>query len=187
MTRHGDWFLTYSGIQFFPMDPRPEEVQLIDIAHALSRICRYGGHCLDWYSVAQHSVMVSHLVPTAFALEGLLHDAEEAYTGDMIRPIKHGLRERTDAFDVMADTLKTTIRIALGLPEIMTADADAAVHAADNHALSTERRDLVRDTGREWRVSREFPPIAQKIEPMERDAAKAVFFTRFLELTRKST
>ncbi len=181
MTRRGDWFLTFSGVQFWPMDPRPDEVRIEDIAHALSRICRYGGHCLDWYSVAQHSLMVSELVPPDLALHGLLHDAEEAYTGDMIRPIKHGLREETSAFDDMADRLTATIARVFGLSPLTSREAQY-VKDADNRALSTERRDLVRDTGREWSVTRTHPPIDFRIFPMERDAAKAAFLARFQEL-----
>ena len=57
--RYGDFIQTYSGIEFYPLDPRIEEVKLLDIAHALSNICRFTGHCNEFYSVAQHSVLVS--------------------------------------------------------------------------------------------------------------------------------
>ena len=77
--RRGDWIQTYLGIQFWPLDPRPEEVMLFDIAHSLSNMCRFTGHCREFYSVAQHSVIVSQNVPREDAAWGLLHDASEAY------------------------------------------------------------------------------------------------------------
>lgn len=87
--RVGDWMQVFSGGKFYPLDPRPSEVHLVDIANALARICRFGGHCvLPHYSVAQHSVIVASLVPTGFRRVALLHDAAEAYVGDVIRPIK---------------------------------------------------------------------------------------------------
>lgn len=81
------WIQTYTGNQFHPLDPDPREVDILDIAHALSLKCRYSGHCERFYSVAEHSVLVSRLVPT---FEALLHDAGEAYSpfGDIPRPIK---------------------------------------------------------------------------------------------------
>ena len=82
------WFTTYTGKKFHIFDPSLDEIDIADIAHSLSLICRYGGHLPEHYSVAQHSVLVSNLVPENIALEALLHDAEEAYTGDMIRPFK---------------------------------------------------------------------------------------------------
>lgn len=180
--RNGDWFTTFSGVQFWPLDPRPEEVRIVDIAHALSRICRYGGHCLDWYSVAQHSIMVSELVPPELALHGLLHDAEEAYTGDLVRPLKLGLRGKTDAWDAMADRVTAAIWSRFGLREL-SSDELGAIKNADNVALSTERRDLIRATGREWTLSKSHPPFQRRIVPLEREAAKSAFMLRYLELS----
>lgn len=59
--RAGDWMQTFTGRQFWPMDPRPEDLDILDIAHALSLLCRFGGHCQRFYSVAEHSVHVSTL------------------------------------------------------------------------------------------------------------------------------
>ena len=76
--RIGDWIQTYTGRQFWPLDPRVDEIHIEDIAHSLSMRCCYGGHLTDFYSVAEHSVLVSLHVPQEFALWGLLHDAAEA-------------------------------------------------------------------------------------------------------------
>jgi hypothetical protein len=179
--RAGDWFLTFSGVEFWPIDPRPEEVNLQDVAHGLSRICRFGGHCRDWYSVAQHSVMVSEIVPPELALHGLFHDAEEAYTGDLIRPLKIGLREVTGEWDKIADRVSAAIAARFGLRDLTDAEW-GAIKSADNRALSTERRDLVRPARREWRVSKSHPPLARRIVPVERDEAERLFLARFAEL-----
>jgi len=87
--RIGDWILTFTGVEFYPLDPRPQEVNIVDIAHALSMKCRFTGHTREFYSVAEHSYWVSMLVPTKYALAALLHDASEAYLCDVARPVKH--------------------------------------------------------------------------------------------------
>ncbi len=89
--RIGDWMQTYGGRQFWPLDPRPEEIHISDIAAALSKLCRYGGHCLRFYSVAEHCVHVAAAARPSLALTALLHDASEAYLSDVIRPIKSRL------------------------------------------------------------------------------------------------
>src|SRR5271165_7548492 len=86
--RKGDWIQTYTGRVMYPLDPRPEEINIIDIAHALSNLCRFTGHVRTFYSVAEHSVRVSQHCDPKDALWGLLHDASEAYLADMSRPMK---------------------------------------------------------------------------------------------------
>ena len=86
--RVGDWIQTYTGKQFWPIDPRACEITIEDIAHALSLQCRFSGHCREFYSVAQHSCLVSSYCIDEDAGWGLLHDAAEAYLVDLPRPIK---------------------------------------------------------------------------------------------------
>lgn len=88
MTNRGDWIQTAMGRQFWPIDPRADEVFIDDIAHALSMLCRFGGHCRRFYSVAEHSVLLSRAAPPEFKRWALLHDASEAYLVDVPRPIK---------------------------------------------------------------------------------------------------
>lgn len=80
---------TACGIVIDPLRIRPSDIEIEDIAHALARICRYGGHVSGFYSVARHSLLVAEHVETEHALYGLLHDASEAYIGDVITELKH--------------------------------------------------------------------------------------------------
>ena len=84
--------MTYSGVEFYPLDPRAEEIRIEDIAHALSNLCRYGGHVRRFYSVAEHSVSVAKACVPRCTLWGLLHDAAEAYLVDLPAPIKNDSR-----------------------------------------------------------------------------------------------
>jgi len=79
---------TFKGnkVQFY--DFKKEDIDIADIAHALSMICRFGGHCSRHYSVAEHSLLVAQMVPEEYRLAALLHDAAEAYLGDVISPLK---------------------------------------------------------------------------------------------------
>lgn len=86
---NNEYIRTFSGRKFWALDPRPEDIELIDIAHALSNNCRWGGHCGPFYSVAEHSVLTAALLPRHLQLAGLLHDASEAYLIDLPRPIKY--------------------------------------------------------------------------------------------------
>ena len=132
--RKGDWFQTYSGRQFWPCDPKPEEIYLVDIAHALSNQCRFAGHCQRFYSVAQHSVIVSEQVPFEHAVWGLLHDAAEAYLVDLPRPIKrHSVLGRE--YKLLEEQLQTCIAWRFGLQN--TPEIPACVHVADDRALMT--------------------------------------------------
>ena len=84
---------TYSGRAFDPIHPCAEEIDVRDIAHALSLLCRANGHFPTFYSIAQHSL---HCAEEAAArgysvrirLACLLHDASEAYLSDLTRPVK---------------------------------------------------------------------------------------------------
>lgn len=124
--------MTYTGVVYHPHEPKPEDIRLADIAHALSMICRYGGHARWFYSVAEHSVHVSYLVPQAHALEALLHDAAEAYVGDMIIPLKrHGSMTEFHRIEKMNDL---AMRIRFGLPHVES----ECVKDADTHIRGTE-------------------------------------------------
>lgn len=135
--RIGDWISTITG-RMWPQSPKVEDIKIEDIAHALSLINRFNGYTREAYSVAQHSVYVSFLVPKKQALFGLLHDAGEAYLGDVITPIKKLIR---DIYKPIEDNLMNTISDKFGFS---MSDIDKKlVKQADNTMLVTEMRDLL--------------------------------------------
>lgn len=195
--RHGDWLQTYTGRQFWPLDPRANEVCIEDIAHSLSLQCRFAGHCREFYSVAEHSVRVSVLVQEQFlrgergtygqhpsaeelaahlALMGLLHDASEAYLVDVPRPVKRFLR----GYSMVEDVCMEAICERFGLRWENNQEAWQWVKDADNTLLATEARDLMAAPPAPWEALPK--PIGNRIEPWPSGHAKAMFMMRFNEL-----
>lgn len=172
--RIGDWFQTHSGIQFYPLDPRPEDIHIDDIAHALARICRFGGHTKEFYSVAQHSVLVSRIVSQELAFVGLMHDATEAFIGDVVRPLKYQMPQYLQ----IEDRLWEVIAERYNIPKVLPPE----VKQADNVALITERRDLI-PVQRQWgEWTKAYTPLDYTIRPESSPMAEALFMTRFNEL-----
>lgn len=175
--RTGPWFLTYSGRQFFPFDPRPEDVHPEDIAHSLAHLCRFQGHCRSFYSVAQHSVYVALVLPPELKLAGLLHDATEAYCGDLIRPIKCQL----PAYAEIEALIWEAVAERFGLP----VELPAAVKEADARLLQTERRDLLAPHPWPWTLDQGDPvrPYEFRIKTWGSGLASRVFAGLMLALT----
>ena len=136
-TDRGSWMQTYTGRQFYPLHPYPNDVDPEDIAHALAHICRYGGHVDRFYSVAEHCVLMSRAVAPEHALSALLHDATEAYIVDVPRPLKHLLLDYQDIEDEVWLAVSTRFRIPLEL--------DPSIKIADNRMLLAERDQLLKD------------------------------------------
>ena len=82
------WFQTFTGKKFHPLDPRPEDICIEDIAHALSYINRFGGHLPEPWTVAQHSIVVAEFAPPGLRLAAQMHDSPEAYLGYMVKPLE---------------------------------------------------------------------------------------------------
>jgi uncharacterized protein len=98
---HLGHFTTASGVDIDLLNPQVSDINIDDISHALSNICRFGGHCFPFYSVAQHSCIVAALAPQELKLAALLHDAAEAYLGDVIKPLKLLIGERYTQFEAL--------------------------------------------------------------------------------------
>lgn len=122
---------TYSGLHIDPFNPDVGSISLIDIAHALSNSCRYGGHCPRFYSVAEHSCFVADLLeldnaPIKLLRVGLLHDAEEAYLTDIPTPIKRQMPEYTSKGDSLRGCIYGRYNLDYSLyPSIKPYDTDA--------------------------------------------------------------
>jgi 5'-deoxynucleotidase YfbR-like HD superfamily hydrolase len=175
--------VTHAGIEF-PLDrPGPEHIDIGDIATALSRAPRFAGHTATRraYSVAEHSVLVAALCPPADALWGLLHDAAEAYTGDITTPLKNMLAGAREIEGRIARAVAEKFALPWPMP--------AAVKRADAQALAWEMRDLMApQTARHVRTA-DLPDRARAIKlgpPIGENAARAAFLAHFARLQRKA-
>jgi len=172
--RKGDWAQLYSGKKFWPLDPKAEEIQIEDIAHALSLSTRFNGHCEKFYSIAQHSVLVSLIVKRDQALAGLLHDATEAYLGDIIRPFKKYLKQ----FQTIEKNVEKEIHKKF---EIKNYD-EKEIKKADTILLLTEARDLMKSRPDKWDNEEEYPRLNRKIIPWSPEKSERLFLKRFREI-----
>lgn len=136
------WIQTYTGRKFDLIAPTADMICLRDIAHALAHLCRFTGHTKRFYSVAEHSIWVSQRVPAEHALSGLLHDATEAYLGDVSTPLKSLLPD----YKLMEQRLWHVIADKYGVPRALP----DCVKQADLCALVTERRDLLNPCEHRW-------------------------------------
>lgn len=119
-------------------NPNPADIDIEDIAYPLANTCRYNGQVYTFYSVLQHSIRVARMVPDEFRLEGLLHDAVEAYTGDFVRPLQQQFPDLSREFKKMARPIEICIRLKYGLPREMS----PTVRNVDNQILQLERFEI---------------------------------------------
>lgn len=147
---------TYSGVWIDFSDPKPGMIRLFDIAHALSQVCRFGGQCDPFYSVAQHSLLVSDLVLEPHEAWGLLHDASEAYIGDMVSPLKRLL----PSYREIEDRMMKAIAERFGLDPAMPGE----VKIADRLALAIEGRRLMQGRDDEYGVAELDPMMVRLAE-----------------------
>lgn len=166
------WIATYRGRRFDLLDPRPEMIHIEDIAHALAMTCRFGGHSRDFYSVAQHSVAVAERCCPEHYMHGLLHDASEAYYGDVVRPLKALCGD----YHLHEKRAQVVIYQKFGLDPNLTC---SCVKAADEVCLATEGAQLVSPVGVEsWGLEAE-PDFSEFLVPMTWQAAERLFMYRY--------
>lgn len=172
------WIETVSGTKFEFQDPKPEMINIEDIAHALSMQCRFTGHTKWFYSVAEHAIWVSYLVPVHLALEGLLHDASEAYIADVASPVKQFLSN----YKEMEEKIMAAISKKYGVGHPLSAE----VKHADLVMLSTEAYDLLPSEGHTWEMWDHIrrPDYDEGYPPKcwESSYVKKLFLNRFKEL-----
>ncbi len=169
--RTGDFMQTFTGRKYWPMSPRPHEVHIEDIAHSLGLQCRYAGHCIKFYSVAEHSVLIArHLAAThapEVALAGLLHDAPEAYCVDIPRPLKPYLTN----YRAIEQDNWLAIAARFGLPKELPRE----VHDADNRIIADE---LVNLREMPWHA-RHDNPLGVKLRYWSPEEAEIEFLATF--------
>lgn len=173
------WALTATGLHLDYAQPTVDQISIQDIATGLANCCRFAGQCNSYYSVAQHSVMASWIVPEGYALAALLHDAAEAYIGDIVHPLKSLLIE----YRAIEACLMEQIAKRFGLPRGF--HQDDHIKFADLVMLATERRDLMPDDATEWACIAGIQPISVVIEPWPPVKARATFLSRFDTLSTR--
>ena len=177
-TRRGDWMQTYTGRQFWPLDPRPSEIDITDIAHSLGMACRYAGHVLQFYSVAEHCVLLCRWLescgePAEVQLAGLLHDATEAYLVDVPRPVKPHLSEYRKFETRLWYAVAARFNISAHVPDI--------VHFADSAILADEQRQNMAPCSVQWDLP--YGALDIELQFWSPARAKAEFLAEFERLT----
>jgi 5'-deoxynucleotidase YfbR-like HD superfamily hydrolase len=171
--------LTSSGVYVNYVTPTVDSIRIQDIAHGLSNECRYAGQCLHFYSVAQHCVLASYLVPNGLAMEALFHDSTEAYLKDLptwLKMLLPGYREIEERFEQV-------IRIKFGLPTgEVRATNKRIIKEVDYKLLATEKRDLMPRDGEDWTFLKNVSPMPFEIVPWTPKEAKEKFLARYEEL-----
>ncbi len=180
------YMLTASGKHFNLLDPKPEQVDHNDIFAAISKLCRFTGHCRTIYTVGKHSLVVMLLVPQEFRLEALMHDADEAYTGDVGTPMKVALGMiDAGAFEHFSHRIKAVVRGEFGLPEKL----HPTVKQADILALALEKSWYMPKDYEAWAVldGVELPRVSlaiQVIRFLPQFAIQALLHYYFNKLTK---
>ena len=177
MTRKNDnapdttYICTYLGNRFYPLEGRIDRVHLEDIAHGLAYQCRFNGQTSEFYSIAQHSLMVADIVSLQhpeLRLAALLHDASEAYLGDVVKPLKALLPNYKDiehrVEEIIAENFSISDKIFNPL-----------IKKADMIALATEKRDLMPHSAEDWSYLKGFEPLSEAIVSMSPEQAKRSF------------
>lgn len=176
------FMVTATGGTFDIKNPRIEDINCWDIAHALTNQCRYNGHTKEFYSVAQHSILVADLMPSKWYEYGLIHDAIEAYIGDLTTPMKNSIsKEAIDGFTEIEDNIDRLIHNYFDLEYPVPPEIKAAVKKADVLALMTEKRDLLPDNSKDWGIDVE-PHPSITVVPMPRDLVFEEFVDKLAEL-----
>ena len=173
------WLATFTGKKVYPLEPRPEQFCIEDIAHHLSNMCRFAGATGRFYSVAQHCVLIMQQVPDDCKKFALLHDASEAYICDLPAPLKHC--KELDDYCRIEDKMTQVILQALGDSDTWSHNIYRTVKQADMRMRQTEAEELGVDSS-EW--GEHFERYDLEITPWSPIAAKAEFLWKWAELNK---
>jgi len=171
----GPAIMLQSGAWFDFCDPTSSQFIIDDVAHGLANICRYSGQCSKFYSVAEHSILVSETA-RGFEFEALLHDAAEAFLGDVTRPLKQLLPE----FKRIESTVQRVILDRFGITSI-----PRQVKQADLRVLAAEQKQIMPEGTDGWVRGQKVEPAPIIVQHLEPARAKVMFLDRF-EKARRS-
>ena len=174
-----DWMETHTGRAAYPLQPETaaDWLDIEDIAHALGMVCRYGGHITRFYSVAEHSVLLSGVFSDpGIALWALLHDSAEAYLGDVIRPLKQAM----PGYRATEDRLLQAIARWADLPD-PDAGIPEMVKDADTRVMVDERA-AVKPPGCLTWITDDLPPLGVIVTGWAPAEAKDRFLDRYADL-----
>jgi uncharacterized protein len=188
---------TASGMRLDLDDPRPEDIRIEDVAGGLSKVCRFGAQPREYYSVAQHALLVQRLVVEAghpeLALVGLHHDSHEAYLCDIPTPLKRKIAKATNVYNETCSTLDRVIAEAFGFewPEDGSPE-QRAIKDVDRRALLMEAAQLLPDGGEALRRDKglgeeEYRDLAGLEEPLVPAEAEKLFLRTHTDLIRHVT
>lgn len=167
------WEQTYTGQKFTLPEVDPDAINIEDIAHSLSLQCRFGGHVKKFYSVAEHSVLVSRMVPRDLAITGLFHDASEAYLTDVTSPVKVLLPEFKELEKIIEKALADCLGFKYPFPPV--------IKYTDLRMLATEKYQLMGDSPDRW-ICDDLEPYRITLKCLDPVAAKVAFYERLHEI-----
>ena len=177
----GAWIETFTGKKFYPLDPRQQDVCIEDIAHSLSQQCRYTGHTERFYSVAQHSMELSIYSqlrgePVETNLYYLLHDAHEAYVGDMTAPMKLNFEELglLEVWNKVVNNIDGVIFKKYGILDAVIRDD------YDKRILLDEKKEFFPRSQNNWEL--DLVPLGITIDVMSEKMSEYLFLKRFKQL-----
>lgn len=176
----GYYIRTFTGRKLYWDRIEEHDFCIEDIAHALSMKCRWSGHTREFFSVAQHSVLVAALVPREHQLNALLHDASEAYMPDFPSPLKWFLRDM--GFTVLS-TIEKKVEAAVAKKFKLQYPRPACIKVADLQLLATEHRDLM-PHGEETAAMQDFLP--NKLLPWDQHWSEVRFISMFNNIKARS-
>lgn len=171
----------YSGRKFYPLDPRPEDFAIEDIATGLAREPRWNGQTDNTYSVAEHSVLVARLLPVEYQLVGLLHDASEAYMKDLPGPIKH--LTALAAYREIENSVQKVIYNAFDVEPLSPERYESVIKTVDRRVQVTEARDLFTPARFLEGKFGDIEPYPFEIRPTGEIHARGIFMRAFGEAT----
>lgn len=169
------WIQTYTGKKFEALSPTEDMIDINDIAHALSLMCRYNGHVKRFYSVAEHSVLLSTKASVPNQLCALLHDGSETYIADIARPIKPSLKNYKKIEDGIMTVVAKKYGFSWPVPE--------EVQQLDNRILIDEKEQLLGPSPEAWDDwANGMPRLGVQVGMMNSLQAEDAFLRRFWEL-----